>query len=358
MTSISHLPKKRSSIQAQVVRHPLISFVTLAYIITWAVWPLNERIDLGTVNGFGIISLIGPALAAMIVSAASKPEHSEVPAAKQWRLFGILSVLVLLVIGVVRLWYATGLVTAPGISEVPVAYPSVLALLTDMLAAIVVAFVLSGVYSTRRGVRGLLHTLDPRATPARWYWWVLAVGLYPAVIVLGNIISTIVGLPIPSPTTNGAWPWLILNVIIMIPYFVFGGGGLEEVGWRGFALRKLQERYTPLRSSLILAVVWTFWHWPFLKAGPLDMLVYGLLVVVPLAVLFTAVYNWVGGSLPIVILLHVSINLTDQTLAASSLATGLWLLLVFVITLWMWRSPQVFSFRTGNANGKGTLVHV
>jgi hypothetical protein len=43
-------------------------------------------------------------------------------------------------------------------------------------------------------------------------------------------------------------------------------------------------------------------------------------------------------------LLHASINLTDQYLPASRLATGLWMLLILVIALWMWRSPQAFSF--------------
>jgi membrane protease YdiL (CAAX protease family) len=305
---------------------------------------LNDHIDLGMVNGFGIISLMGPALAAMIVSAVLRSEPSGVRAGKRWRLFGILSILALAVMAVVRLWHAAGLVTVFGISATPVPYPTLTAFLMDVMAAVGVAFVLSGVYSPRQGVRDLLHSLDPRTQPVHWYGWVLALGFYPAVVALGNAISAGVGLPASAPNTTGPWHWLALNALIMFPYFVFGGGGLEEIGWRGFALPWLQKQYSPLRSSLILAVLWAFWHWPFLKGGLLGMVVYLLLMVAPLAILFTAVFNWTGGSLPIAILLHASINLTDQYLPASRLATGLWMLLILVIALWMWRSPQAFSF--------------
>jgi membrane protease YdiL (CAAX protease family) len=39
-------------------------------------------------------------------------------------------------------------------------------------------------------------------------------------------------------------------------------GGLEEPGWRGYALPKLEERLTPVRSSWILGALWALWHLP------------------------------------------------------------------------------------------------
>ncbi len=38
------------------------------------------------------------------------------------------------------------------------------------------------------------------------------------------------------------------------------GGFFEEIGWTGFAQRKLQLNYTPLVAGIILGVVHTIWH--------------------------------------------------------------------------------------------------
>ena len=34
----------------------------------------------------------------------------------------------------------------------------------------------------------------------------------------------------------------------------------EEPGWRGFALPRLLKRYSPFKASLILGLMWSFWH--------------------------------------------------------------------------------------------------
>ena len=36
----------------------------------------------------------------------------------------------------------------------------------------------------------------------------------------------------------------------------------EELGWRGFAQNELQKKHSPLISSLIIGVLWGFWHAP------------------------------------------------------------------------------------------------
>lgn len=64
---------RRSTIRDWAARHPLLAFILLACVLSWTAWPLSERIDLGVVNGFGILFTAGPALAAMIVSALLRP---------------------------------------------------------------------------------------------------------------------------------------------------------------------------------------------------------------------------------------------------------------------------------------------
>ncbi len=336
----------RKTIRDQVASHPMITFAILAYAISWTAWLLS-LIDFGVVNGFGIIFSAGPALAAMIVSAVLRPEPSEVPAGKRWRLFAITGFLALAVMTVRRLWITDEWLTIAGSVTTSAAYPGVTAFLVDILGAAVVAFVLSGVCSQRQGVRDLLHSLDPRSLPVRWYWWAIAIGLYPLVYAIGSAISAGLGLPESAPKAAGLWYWLALDVLLTFLYFLIGGGGLEEPGWRGFALPYLQKRYSPLGSSLILAVLWGFWHLPFfwIEGAPLGVVFYLLLEVAPLTILFTAVFNRTGGSLLIAMLLHASINITPIFLPASSPAQILWMLLMLGIALWMWRSPRTFAVR-------------
>ncbi|MFP4078645.1 MAG: CPBP family intramembrane glutamic endopeptidase [Candidatus Izemoplasmataceae bacterium] len=55
-------------------------------------------------------------------------------------------------------------------------------------------------------------------------------------------------------------PWMIPVVFL---YILFLGGPLgEEIGWRGYALPGLLRKYNPFVASLILGLVWTFWHVP------------------------------------------------------------------------------------------------
>lgn len=228
----------------------------------------------------------------------------------------------------------------------------------DVVAAGVVAFVLSGVLSSRQGVRDLLSSLDLRRQPVRWHWWAIALSLYPVVLALGNTVSTALGLEALSPGPAGPWTWLVPDVLLTSLYFLIGGGGLEEPGWRGFFLTGLQKRFHPLRASLILAVVWSLWHLPFFWFGGaqgwlLGVVFYLVLEVAPLAVLFTALFNRTGGSLPIAMLLHVSVNVTPVFLPASTTGSGLWLLLMVGLAIWMWRAPRAFSGGDGGFGPAG-----
>ena len=95
------------------------------------------------------------------------------------------------------------------------------------------------------------------------------------------------------------------------------GGGNEELGWRGFALPRLQERYTPFRASLIIGVVWTLWHAPpgIIELGlipwALDLPFY-MITVTGISVVATWLYNKSGGSVLMTMVFHASVNVTQS----------------------------------------------
>ncbi len=87
----------------------------------------------------------------------------------------------------------------------------------------------------------------------------------------------------------------------------------EEVGWRGFLLPHLLQRYPPLTSSLILGVVWAVWHLPnfLLPNYPHYGLPFSAFLVTAMgfSVLFTWLYLSTAGSLVIAIIFHAALNL-------------------------------------------------
>lgn len=344
--------RRSGGIRDRVARHPLVTFVVLAYMISWISWHLVRLLDMGSVNGFSIIAGAGPALSATVVSAILRPEGSGISKEKRWRLFGMIWIGYLCFLAVRRFWAAAGLTTLESAAVTDAVYPHLEAFLLDALASAMVAFFHAGVYSRWEGVRDFMRSFNLRDRRVRWYWYIFVAGSYPAVVAIGNLISASLGQPTPAMRATGAWYWLVFDVILWYAAVILGGGGLEEPGWRGFALPQLQKRYSPIHSSLILAVIWAFWHWPmfwlgYYGGGPFGVF-FHVLGVVPIALLLTAVFNLTRGSIPIAMILHASINTTPVFMPASTIATSIWMLLILAVALWMWRSPKTFLPRTSD----------
>jgi membrane protease YdiL (CAAX protease family) len=84
----------------------------------------------------------------------------------------------------------------------------------------------------------------------------------------------------------------------------------EEIGWRGYALGRLQTRWNALISSLIIGLAWALWHLPlFLMVGTsqheLGLPFVGFLVVIMAnSIFYTWLYNNTEQSLWSAILFH------------------------------------------------------
>ena len=95
-----------------------------------------------------------------------------------------------------------------------------------------------------------------------WGWSLLALVLIPALILLSVLISSLLGRqPIAAhqfPETGLALIGLV-TVKFLYQFFFFNATG-EEIGWRGFALPRLQTRTSPMIAALIMAFFWIPWH--------------------------------------------------------------------------------------------------
>jgi membrane protease YdiL (CAAX protease family) len=111
----------------------------------------------------------------------------------------------------------------------------------------------------------------------------------------------------------------------------------EELGWRGFALPRMQARRPAFTASLLLGVLWGAWHLPLMIARGLPLTTAGLigfvffiLLVTAWAVLFTWVYNNTNGSLFLMVLMHTVLDIAGLTIQASNwIGSALWLIFIW-----------------------------
>ncbi len=95
----------------------------------------------------------------------------------------------------------------------------------------------------------------------QWRWIVLMLLLWPAMHLLGNLLSAGLGSPPPASemlAQIAAQPPFALVVVVL--YFL--QAGLEDLGWRGYMQHNLLRSYTPIRSALIVGTFHAFWHLP------------------------------------------------------------------------------------------------
>jgi membrane protease YdiL (CAAX protease family) len=106
----------------------------------------------------------------------------------------------------------------------------------------------------------------------------------------------------------------IPGVVSLFLFSIFPGSAMgEELGWRGFALPRLQARRSALAASLIVGAVWGIYHLPLFLLGsptrPFALFLPFALSCVIMSIFYTWMFNGTGGSLLTAVLLHAATNL-------------------------------------------------
>ena len=136
----------------------------------------------------------------------------------------------------------------------------------------VAALITTARYEGRVGFRALFNRLLIWRVGIQWYVFVL---LWPAALSLAKTALAVLAgsappdfahppfvqlSPLPSGATN-ANPLLFLPIVFVWQTLVGSSMG-EEIGWRGYALPRLQRHFSSLRASLLLGACWGTWHLP------------------------------------------------------------------------------------------------
>jgi membrane protease YdiL (CAAX protease family) len=101
-------------------------------------------------------------------------------------------------------------------------------------------------------------------------------------------------------------------LILFAVFFVAAIG--EELGWMGYVIDPLQDRFGALGGALLLGGVWAIWHLiPLLSVQrSLAWIAWWALGTVAMRVIITWLYNNTGRSVFIAVIFHAMFNLTWQ----------------------------------------------
>jgi membrane protease YdiL (CAAX protease family) len=229
-----------------------------------------------------------------------------------------------LVAGILLMFLLTWPIDFANSGVLPVKVPQVVSL-TFGWGIIFASLIMTGVTLGRGAVIALLRRF--LLWRVNWVWYLIAFLLYPAVFstaVLARAALTQTGPDFSSVMAHDIFGASANLPVLIIPFFLvdlFANG--EEMGWRGYVLPRLQARHSALVSSLIVGVVWGFWHLPRYLA-PEHTGSFPLLMVKAMAdsVIYTWLYNNTRGSLLLTAILHAAGNTAGVFLPMANTLSG------------------------------------
>jgi membrane protease YdiL (CAAX protease family) len=150
-----------------------------------------------------------------------------------------------------------------------------------------------------------------------WRWWVLAVLLPVGTVLASEGLSRLLlpGRPAAMAPITGVGLLLVCAMSI-------GANPWEEVGWRGFALTRLQAQYGMNVAATIVGVLWALWHIPLFiwNGSPMSTFPFWTWAAGLMGQSFVRawLYNRAGRSLGVVTVCHVALNVVGALVGERS----------------------------------------
>jgi CAAX protease family protein len=193
------------------------------------------------------------------------------------------------------------------------AFPNPVASFGPFLAALLVLALTEG----RPGVVGLLRRM------VRWRvgvgWYVVAILVPAGITGLATLLNVGLGAEPPSGAALGRWTSIVgtLAFVLVVPGV---GGAWEEPGWRGYAVPRLQARWSALASALVLGVLVAGWHLPLMVTGQVHYA--DVVSIMGAAVVINWLFNHVRGSVLLIMLLHATNNAVSGSFVSPMFTGG------------------------------------
>jgi len=234
------------------------------------------------------------------------------------------------------MWVSVGIfgLKAPASLSDPV-LPWLLVALPAACGPTIVAFLMTAITEGRSGVKALWGRFWNRNLSLKWLLVILL--FYNVLWLVANLVARRIDgqaypfVDLPDPI------WTIIPLFIQA--FVSSGMG-EEFGWRGYVLPRFQAKWNALVSSIILGLIWPFWHIQAFFIPGLPLYQSNFWKWAPLLLLGSVIYTWIfnntKGSVLAVCLFHASYNTPVVVLPTDASLWyfyGIFLLVVILIVV-------------------------
>ena len=176
-------------------------------------------------------------------------------------------------------------------------------------------------------------------------WYIPIVFVMPVIVVLSYWYMKMTGAMLPEPQT----PLLFAFIYFFI--FLIAAIG-EEVGWSGYAIDPMQNKWGALKASIILGLVWAIWHIiPYSQAHQTPIwIVWQCISTVFLRVIIVWIYNNTVKSVFATILFHAMINVSmfmfpNYGSHYNPFVGAIFIILTVVIVVFFWGTKTLARYR-------------
>ena len=327
----------KQKIEEWIRGHPIEAFflltIAMSFVFLFPVFLIISQEDvLGQILCLflGRIGTFSPVLAGMFVARIIQPGRQRVSLTRRLSVF-----LPVWFIAVIIHTASLNLNAEPGT-------PLIALLVVSLPVSLLPAFVISSAFSGADGVKNMLSTLvRPKGSII---YYLVALLTFPVIHLVGTVITNVLNDKAWLPQVSQGADLVFTIFITFFSVLLFTGGINEESGWRGFAQKRLQAKYSPLVACLMLWFLMVIWHIPYdivqYQLG--DYLLKRFMLYPFITILFAWVYNRTNGSILAPAVFHASMNSMNPLTGIFPITTAVNILLIgfaiiVVISDRMWR---------------------
>jgi len=195
------------------------------------------------------------------------------------------------------------------------------------------------------GIRELFKIVFDDKKIKQKIWYLPSIFLMPIIMLLSYGVMRLRGTAFPELHIS-----IFAILIFFIMFFISAVG--EEAGWMGYVYEPMQDRWSALKSSIIMGSVWAIWHAvPYIQThNTLKWIVWQCFFTIAARVLIVWLYNNTGKSILPAILFHTMINVSWAVFPSygshydPAISGGIIIITAVIITF-LWGTTTLARFR-------------